>query len=136
MRSRLTIMVLAAGCAMTAPARAAPPGEVDGLSWCPGSRACLEWSATPGATTYTVYRGDGTVLPALGDSATDSTFAGTWSGTTTGDMLISRPPAGGLYWYLVIASNVDGEGPAGDGAAGPRVVDAQGTSCGDLAFLG
>jgi hypothetical protein len=39
---------------------------------------------------------------------------------------IEDPSISALHWFLVTASNLDGEGSAGDGTAGPRVVNSSG----------
>lgn len=135
MRQSRLLAAMAAGCALASAIEAAPPLEVSDLAWCPGSRSCLGWSASPGATSYTVYRGDPSGLPGLSGGAPDSALAGVFTAATTGEMLLGTPPSGGFYWYLVTASNADGQGTAGDASGGERDPDAVGTSCGDLAYV-
>jgi len=104
--------------------RAEIPPEVQGLNWCPAQKDCLEWLPADGATSYTVYRGLGPDLPGLPGPEPDSCTLGVFT-TTTGDG-IEDPPVRALHWYLVTASNLDGEGTAGQGTTGPRVVDSSG----------
>lgn len=138
MRHHLAVALL--GCGLSAASHAAVPGEVANLTWCPGSTACLQWDAVPGATSYAVYRGDGvdlSGLTAVGAPGTaDAALAGSWPGTSTGPMLVGEPSAGAVYWYLAAARNADGEGgPGVDGDLLPRLLDPAGTSCGDLAYI-
>jgi hypothetical protein len=104
--------------------RAEVPPEVQDLNWCPGQKDCLAWLPVDGATSYTVYRGLGPDLPGLLGPETDSCALGMFT-TPTGDG-IEDPSNRVLHWYLVTASNLDGEGSAGHGTAGPRVVDSSG----------
>lgn len=97
------------------------PGEVTGLKWCAGSKACLSWDAAPNAASYTLFRGDETTLPGLLTSANDSCRLTNFYSTATGDQLNAVPAAGGLHWYLVVAVNLNGEG-----AAGPESLNAIG----------
>lgn len=128
LRLRTIVATLAVGCCSFA--HAVPPGEIPDLSWCAGTTDCLAWTPDVASEVYTVYRGDGGDLAALADGAVDSSYVGAFVAPTTGAMLIGEPPVGDFYWYLVTGSNADGEGDAGTG----RVVDADGTSCGDLAY--
>ncbi|MFN7966277.1 MAG: hypothetical protein U0V87_11380 [Acidobacteriota bacterium] len=122
------------GFLVALPALAAPPDEVAGLTWCSGSKECVSWSSVAGATQYLVYKGDAATLPALATTGLDSCSAGAFTATTTGDLLIRRPGPGELLWYLVTARNADGEGSAGTGTNTPRLPNANGKCCGELAF--
>lgn len=114
---------------------AAPPGEVTGVAWAPGSKTTLTWSATPGAAGYVVYRGDGSSLSRLADSSVDSCLVGVYGSTTTGALLRDDPPpSSNLEWYLVAARNADGEGTAGDSSSGPRQLGAWGRCCNQLTY--
>jgi hypothetical protein len=110
---------------LTMPAAAQVPAEVSDLRWCPGTQDCLQWSAVADAATYNVYGGGGDQLAGLTDGSVDSCTAGTFVGTTTGPMP-GTPAPGQLDWFLVTAANPLGEGSAGSGAAGLRVVDSAG----------
>ena len=106
--------------------RAELPGEVTGLDWCPATKNCLNWSSTPGATDYEVYRGGAAGLAGLLDGTLDSCALGSYDTTTTGPGLDDEPLAGSMDWYLVTARNSEGEGSAGQTSAGPRVLDSSG----------
>ena len=103
------------------PAGAAPPGEVSSLAWCSGLESCLSWSATAGATSYVLHRGDAASLPRLAAPDTDSCRVGTFPAASTGALPGSEPiPSDGLEWFLVAARNADGEGTVGAASDGPR----------------
>ncbi len=116
------------------------PAEVTGLRWCPGTKNCLQWDGVAGAASYTLYRGDQTTLPALLTSAADSCALRGYHMPTSGPVLAAFPPAGGLHWFLVTASNVNGEGPPGTATAGPEIVndsgqcDARCSACPDTCY--
>lgn len=111
--------------AMTA--SAAPPGEVATLSWCTGRKDCLDWTATAGATSYALYRGDAASLARLATGDVESCRVRTFAGTSSGNLLTTEPlPSDGLEWFLVAGRNTDGEGSVGSGTAGPRVQSSWG----------
>jgi len=87
------------------------------------------WPSEPTATGgYRLYRGTLSQLPSLLTSDVDSCLK--YEGTSTSVDLSSDDPSGvegGLYWYLVTAYNGAGEGPAGNGTAGIRIVNSTGT---------
>ena len=101
------------------------PGEVQDLTWCPGTKDCLSWSAVGGATSYNVYLGLGQDLAGLLDGAVDSCLVGSFTGTTA-NAVPGDPAPGDLDWFLVTAANPMGEGTAGQGSSGPRVLDSSG----------
>ncbi len=108
-----------------------PPGDVD-LRWAPGTKDTLEWSAAPLARTYNVYTGTSFDLPRLLNCHADSSLRLATAGTTTGAILGETPRTGGLYWYLVRASNATGEGPAGKarvGASEPARLQSTSGQC-------
>jgi hypothetical protein len=120
-----SIVVLTATCLLHGTdATAAVPSEVEGLEWCDGQKDCLAWWAVDGATSYTVYRGLRPDLPGLLVPAPDSCIVGVVT-TTTADG-IGDPAPRDLHWFLVTASNLEGEGSAGQGTGGPRLVDSAG----------
>lgn len=123
----LLLSLIVMSSAASAP-RAAVPGEVTGVAWCADSKDCLAWAAVAGATGYTLYRGDGPDLGGLLDASPEACTVGAFAGPGTGSML-EHPPAGVLHWYLVTASNADGEGTAGAASAGPRSLESTG-ACG------
>jgi hypothetical protein len=102
------------------------PGEVLDLAWCPGSKTCLAWSALAEASAYNVHRGSGGDLPQLLDRSTDSCHVGAYPVPTTGSSLGETIPSGQLRWYLVTGLNAFGEGSAGAGTAGERLLDSSG----------
>ena len=116
-------------------AGAAPPAEVDALSWCPGTKDCIGWSATAGATSYVLYRGDAASLARLATGDVESCRAGTFTGASSGPLLYTEPlPSDGLEWYLVAARNLDGEGSVGSSSSGPRELNAWGDCCNQPVF--
>jgi hypothetical protein len=126
--TRATIALLAFAClTLLLPGSfvcAEVPPEVQDLNWCPGQKDCLGWLPADGATSYTVYRGLGPDLPGLPGPEPDSCTAGMYI-TTTADG-IDDPSLRVMHWYLVTASNLVGEGSAGQGSTGPRVVNSAG----------
>jgi len=110
---------------VTAPVWAQVPGEALDLTWCPGTKDCLTWSAADGATSYNVYLGFGQDLAGLLDGAVDSCMVGSFSGTTA-NPVPGDPASGALDWFLVTAANASGEGSPGQGSSGPRVLDSSG----------
>jgi hypothetical protein len=111
---------------------ALPPGEAapgttpaTALMW--NDLQTQMWPTVPGATSYTLYRGALADLPQLMTGAVDSCKRYQDAATSAGTL--TESPAGvpgGFYWYLVTASNALGEGPAGPGSGGPRIVNASG----------
>jgi len=118
----------AGGCAMRTCLTGSPPGEQTGLGW--PNPTTLTWTVDPAATAgYTLYRGTAAGLPLLGNATVESCvrFRGTGPGANSVVLTTDGPPTNTLYWYLVTGSNAVGEGPAGSGTDGPRIVDASGS---------
>jgi len=125
-RLRVLGMIIVAGLFAGGELQAQVPAEVDTIDWCPGGKDCLGWSAVADTASYNVYRGAPADLSGLSDGTIDSCTVGSFVATTTGSMIDSDPATGSLYWFLVTASNLAGEGGAGSGSSGPRIVDSQG----------
>ena len=90
------------------------------------SKTSSSWPPVSGASGYTLYRGERGQLPNLLTNATDSCTK--YTGSSTSATEPSDPTShGGLYWYLITASNACGEGIAGNATAGPRIVNSSGT---------
>ena len=85
-------------------------GVTPNLRWT--DKTTVVWDAAFNATSYNLYRGDPSQLPALVDHGIDGCARGT---TLTQQMgpLAEVPALGSFYWYLVRGSNAQGEGPAG-----------------------
>ena len=120
---RTALFVLA--LTVTAPVWAQVPGEVQDLTWCPGTKDCLTWSAADGATSYNVYLGLDEDLSALLDGTVDSCLVGSFS-ETTANAVPGDPTPGALDWFLVTAASAMGEGSPGQSSSGPRVLDSSG----------
>ena len=107
-----------------------PPGDVPNLRW--ANRGTLEWDPAISASSYAVYRGDPSQLPALLETTSDSCPRGvSFAQQMLG--LGDTPAPGSFYWYIVRGHNAQGDGPAGfDRIAGQelaRLLDATGSSC-------
>jgi hypothetical protein len=95
----------------------------------------LEWSVPDLATTYNIYRGLLSGLPPAGQVKTSNMtqLACDVSGDADADADLlpdhddpGAPPAGDTFFYLVTASNIQGEGPLGPQGAEPlRINDQQ-----------
>lgn len=125
MRTTLWRAAATAVLFLTLPLAAQVPEEVPSLGWCSGSKDCLSWPAVAGATGYNVYLGRVQDLPGLVDGTIDSCSFGQYATTTTGSV-VGDPAPGVLDWFLVTAVNGSGEGSAGQGSFGPRIVDSSG----------
>lgn len=89
------------------------------------------WPADPACTSgYLLYRGTMADLPLLLDSSEDScvVFHGYNASENAATGLNEDPSTvqGRLFWYLVTGINGAGEGTAGNGTSGERVVDSGG----------
>jgi len=104
----------------------AVPGETTNLGWCSGSKTCLEWTPTPQAVRYAVYRGIPSQLPMLLNAGVDSCDRRAHNAQNVAFPLDEVPAAGSMFWYLVVAENACGQGPAGNATAGQRVLNASG----------
>ena len=98
---------------------AIPTGEPIQQFWV--GKTAQQWEAIAGATSYHMYRGVAADLPKLLTAVPESCARLTTTTTSTGPVLTESPATGGLYWYLVRAANIAGEGPAGSAnPGGPR----------------
>jgi subtilisin-like proprotein convertase family protein len=107
-----------------------PPGEVPNLRW--PDRTTLVWDAAVSASSYNLFRGDRSDLPALLDHAIDSCPRGTtFQQQFTG--LAETPVPGAFFWYLVRGHNAQGDGPPGFDRNGglelARIEDPGGGFC-------
>jgi len=107
-----------------APCAATLPGEPTGLHW--SSTHALGWDPAPRAGWYNLYEGAAEDLPALLSAAPDACRKWFGEATSTGEALFETPLPGTLRWYLVLAANGAGEGPAGEGSSGPRMLEGAG----------
>jgi len=89
------------------------------------------WPADPACTSgYLLYRGTMADLPMLLDGSEDSCVA--FRGYNANENIksgLNEDPAlvqGRFFWYLVTGLNGSGEGTAGNGSGGERVVDSGG----------
>jgi len=113
----------AASCTVVPCAQVTAPGEVLHINF--DSKTAVSWSLAAAASTYTLYRGAGSALPALLTSAIDSCARATTTSTSaTG--LVEVPAPGTFFWWIVRASNANGAGTAGDATAGPRIQNSSG----------
>jgi hypothetical protein len=120
-------------CTQTPCTPAAPP-ETAGtpeaaLRWSGAGKSALSWGANAQATSYRLYRGTQAQLPNLANSNTDSCLRASPTDPTTGELLAETPEGGTFLWFLVTGVNGAGEGTAGSGASGQRVLDSEG-GCG------
>ena len=117
----------------------AVPGEANNLNWCAASTTCLQWSSVAGASGYGVYRGVPAQWPGLLNPNVDSCDRRPHGAGASITSLNEIPAPGTVYWYLVIAENPCGQGPAGSATAGSRIVNASGFCevwCSDSALDG
>jgi hypothetical protein len=111
-------------CLIPLPGEVAPGDNYNNALIWSEDKATINWPAVSGVTTYKVYRGIKSSLPALLTSAIDSCLR--YQDTTTSVDLSSDNPSSDsdkMYWYLVIGSNSSGDGPAGNG----RIVNSGGS---------
>ncbi len=103
-------------------------GSAGGGALTASGKDTFSWGADGNFTGYRLYRGDANDLPRLADGGVDSCQR--WEGTTNSvSGLIELPgdAEGRLFWYLVAGFNGLGEGSAGSGSAGARVLNSSGT---------
>ena len=103
--------------------------ETGPLVWL--DRETLTWPVSPRATAgYRLYRGVAADLSGLANTGTDSCLrlAAAHNDETTASGLTDDPAGvpGRMYWYLVTGVNSFGEGTAGTGASGPRILNSKG----------
>jgi len=108
------------------PALAQVPGEVTNLRWCVGSKDCLAWDTTAGASEYRLYRGKQDGFVSLMNGGVNSCLEGSYAQPTTGPTVGGEPARGEMFWFIATAMNGVGEGSAGDASSGPRNVNAPG----------
>jgi hypothetical protein len=99
-------------------------GQANFLLW--DDKLTLEWQAALAAGDYRIYRGTGTGLPDLLDGSENACLELELSDTITPPILDEEPLPGTFFWYLVTGLDDPTEGSAGDGTAGPRVVNSIG----------
>ena len=102
--------------------------EADAQGWSE-DKTTQSWPSEPTATGgYRLYRGTLSQLPSLLTTENDSCLKYDGAGTSV-DLSADDPSGveGSLYWYLVTAYNGAGEGPAGNGTTGSRIVNSTGT---------
>jgi hypothetical protein len=112
---------------------AGPPPEIaegatpdDAQAWS-SDKATHLWPSELTATGYRLHRGDASTLQDLLGGGDDSCTS--YEGKHTSINLAGDDPSGvpgRLYWYLVVAYNLAGDGPAGNTAEGPRQLDSTG----------
>jgi N-acetylneuraminic acid mutarotase len=111
-------------CLIPLPGEVAPGDNYNNALIWSEDKATINWPAVSGVTSYKVYRGIKSSLPALLTSAIDSCLR--YQGTNTSVDLSSDNPSSDsdkMYWYLVIGSNSSGDGPAGNG----RIINSGGS---------
>ena len=91
----------------------------------------IGWNSEPTATGYRVYRGTKDYLDELCD-ATKTDFCTRYDGTGLTLDITSDNPAtidttNRVVYYLIVAYNGGGEGPAGTATCGERQVNTTGT---------
>jgi hypothetical protein len=89
----------------------------------------MGWNSEPTATGYRVYRGTKGQLPNLVNSNQD--FCTRYDGTDLTLTVTSDDPAAidttyRVVYYLIVAYNAGGDGPAGNATSGPRTVNTTG----------
>jgi subtilisin-like proprotein convertase family protein len=107
-----------------------PPGEVPNLRW--ADRTTLVWDAAVSASSYELFRGNPSQLPALLDPTADSCQRGiTLEQSMPGQT--EAPAPGSFYWYVVRGHNAHGDGSPGfDRIVGQelaRLQDVTGGAC-------
>ncbi len=111
-------------CLIPLPGEVAPGDNYNNALIWSEDKATINWPAVSGVTSYKVYRGIKSSLPALLTSAIDSCLR--YQDTTTSVDLSSDNPSSDsdkMYWYLIVGSNSSGDGPAGNG----RIVNSGGS---------
>ena len=135
----IALLSILLACAVGATRATAVPAEVTNLTWCAGSKTCLQWTPASAASGYGVYRGVRAQLPLLLTSGIDSCDRRAHAAAATASSLTELPAPGALYWYLVVAEDACGQGSAGSATAGPHVLNPSGfceTWCSNAALDG
>ena len=102
------------------------PGEVPTQSWT--SATVQVWDTVATATGYKLQKGQYADLPNLLNTSVDS--CNSYTGASTSATVADDPAglaAGDFYWYLVIAYNLGGDGPAGNATTGARILNSSGS---------
>jgi hypothetical protein len=97
-----------------------PPGPPDNVSW----------DLVPGAIQYHVYVGTAATLRGLASTALDSCEADTPQSPGFTIPPAANPAVGQMFWFDVTSEGPYGEGPAGPGDPGQRILNSNGP-CGD-----
>jgi alpha-tubulin suppressor-like RCC1 family protein len=100
------------------------PSEIGTQAW--SDKDTQTWPADSLASSYNLYRGTPSQLPALLTTSNDSCLR-YGNITTTSATTSENPSSGSFFWYLVTGVNVAGEGSAGNATAGARIVNSSGT---------
>lgn len=113
-------------CADTDPLIQEPPGEIDTLTFAPGSSTLLQWNADPRAARYHLYRGTWANLLLTWDYTQDPALvpgAAQFCDLMQPSVSDTFAPANRqLVFYLATGENVCGESSLGrDSAALPRL---------------
>jgi hypothetical protein len=111
----------------------APPPEIatgTNYTWTASQTSqTIGWNSAPTATGYRVYRGTKAQLPNLLN--TNQNFCTRYDGTNLSLDITSDNPATidstyRVVYYLIVAYNDAGNGPAGNATSGPRTVNTTG----------
>ena len=118
MKGKWTLTAICAlGFVLSGASRAAPPGEVQDLTF--ATSATLTWSAAAGADFHNVYRGD---LDGA-DGSEPARCHGQRIAGINFDTPTAPDPGRGFFYLATGESSVDGEGTAGsDSSLQPRPV--------------
>ena len=104
-----------------------PSAEATNLRW-RADKTTLDWDAAANATSYSLLRGTKTDLANLLNGNADSCSATTPQQSQ--GLVNAIPPPGSFYWYLVVGSSGNVNGPAGSaritGQDTPRAADPMG----------
>ena len=107
------------------PAEAAPGDSAATAQVWDGDKITQSWPPAARADAYILYRGVPGDLPNLLIGYPNSCVV--YWGASTDAQDPSLPDPGQFFWYLVTGLNDQGEGPAGDATAGPRIVISSGS---------
>jgi len=115
-----------ADCGGSPPGEAAPGdgGMATGIHWT--DAVTVDWPIEPSATDYYLYRGVLADLPGVMDATLDSCMRYDGPDLTCPEADDPTSVAGRFYFYVVVAYNGFGPGPAGNATAGPREMNDTG----------